>query len=53
MTMHIRRLTEADAPFMERMMLLAGFPPDRPLLPDARSMQHAYREHFLSQPSVD
>jgi GNAT superfamily N-acetyltransferase len=41
--MRIRRLTEADAPFLERMMLLAGFPPDRPLPPDPLSLPHARR----------
>jgi GNAT superfamily N-acetyltransferase len=41
--MRIRRLTEADAPFLERMMLVAGFPPDRPLPSDARSMPHVRR----------
>ena len=41
--MRIRRLTEADAAFMERMMLFAGFPPDHPLPPDAPSMPHVRR----------
>jgi GNAT superfamily N-acetyltransferase len=27
----IRSVTEGDVPILERMMLLAGFPPDRPL----------------------
>jgi len=36
----IRSVTAADAPFLERMMLFAGFPPDRPLPPDARSKPH-------------
>lgn len=41
--MRIRRLTEADTPFMERMMLFAGFPPDHPLPPDPLSMLHVRR----------
>jgi GNAT superfamily N-acetyltransferase len=41
--MRIRRLTRADAPFMERMTLFAGFPPDRPVPADAHSMPHVRR----------
>jgi ribosomal protein S18 acetylase RimI-like enzyme len=41
--MRIRKVTAADVPFLERMMLLAGFPPDGPLPSDARSMPHVRR----------
>ncbi len=41
--MRIRSVTEADMPFLESMMLLAGFPPDRPRPTDARSMPHVRR----------
>jgi GNAT superfamily N-acetyltransferase len=36
----IRPVTAADEPFLERMMLFAGFPPDRPPPPDARAQPH-------------
>jgi len=41
--MRFRHVTEADVPFLERMMLFAGFPPDRPLPADASSMPHVRR----------
>jgi ribosomal-protein-alanine N-acetyltransferase len=36
----VRDLRAEDGPFMRRMMLLAGFPPDRPLPQDAVAMPH-------------
>ena len=41
--MVLRSLSSSDAAFMERMMLLAGFPPDRELPADAREMPHVRR----------
>ena len=41
--MRVRTLTAADVPFMERMMLLAGFPPDRELPHGASGMPHVRR----------
>jgi GNAT superfamily N-acetyltransferase len=41
--MVLRLLTSSDAAFMERMMLLAGFPPDRELPADALEMPHIRR----------
>jgi GNAT superfamily N-acetyltransferase len=41
--MALRLLSSSDAAFMERMMLLAGFPPDRELPADAREMPHVRR----------
>jgi GNAT superfamily N-acetyltransferase len=39
----VRALTSADAPFLERMMLVAGFPPDQGLPSDARDLPHVRR----------
>jgi GNAT superfamily N-acetyltransferase len=41
--MVLRLLSSSDAALMERMMLLAGFPPDRELPADAREMPHVRR----------
>jgi hypothetical protein len=41
--MVLRLLTSSDAAFMERMMLLAGLPPDRELPADALEMPHIRR----------
>jgi GNAT superfamily N-acetyltransferase len=41
--MVLRLVSSSDAAFMERMMLLAGFPPDRELPADAREMPHVRR----------
>ncbi len=41
--MRIRVVTPADVPFLERMMLFAGFSPGRPLPSNARSMPHVRR----------
>jgi GNAT superfamily N-acetyltransferase len=41
--MVLRLLTSADVAFLERMMLFAGFPPDRELPADAREMPHVRR----------
>jgi GNAT superfamily N-acetyltransferase len=41
--MVLRLLSSTDAPVLERMMLLAGFPPDRELTTDARAMPHVRR----------
>jgi hypothetical protein len=38
--MRLRAVTPADASLLEDLMLLAGFPPDRPLPPDARHAPH-------------
>src|SRR3954468_21942155 len=42
-TVVLRLLSSSDAAFMERMMLLAGFPPDRELPADAQEMPHVRR----------
>ena len=41
--MRIREVTEADVWFLDRMMVLAGFPPDLPLPSKASSMPHVRR----------
>ena len=41
--MRTRPLTAEDTPFLERMMLLAAFPPDRELPPAALEMPHVRR----------
>jgi GNAT superfamily N-acetyltransferase len=41
--MRIRLVTCDDTAFLERMMLLAGFPPDRDLPADARAAPHIRR----------
>lgn len=43
MRVRIRSVTEGDLPFLERVMLLAGFPPDQALPADARSEPHVRR----------
>jgi GNAT superfamily N-acetyltransferase len=41
--MRIREVTEADVWFLDRMVLLAGFPPGRPLPSKASTMPHVRR----------
>jgi hypothetical protein len=41
--MVVRALDRGDAAFLERMMLVAGFPPDRELPADAAQLPHVRR----------